>query len=468
MTRRTAATPLFHNTAAAWLWAISALFIIYGTSIPFQFTSEPGWAAEKFSRLSLNVLMSPESGRRASVPDMVQNILLFVPFGVFGMIAIGWRKYGIWRVALVTVMGAVLSSSVEVLQLFTIDRTSSLNDLLTNTTGALVGALCAPLATGTMRRLIAALLATGINVSEAMFPLVVAFAMVVLAAWHPFDASLDVGDLIPKARALVENPWQAGVFSDEGLDFLRWALFGVAAVAWLRQSGARHPVLVGAALGATAAVALEASQFIIGSRMPGLKDMSVQATGAVLGAGIAPWALGRWSPAFGALVVIGASWLGAAMQMLSPFVLAASPQPIVWFPFLAYYEFTSTQTVSHVIELALMFFPVGFLLTLANPGVSMWVGATITMLILAVPLEYAQAWVVGRFPDITDVGMSVGGGLLGVWAGRAGLARYQHELESSRHAPPAAELRDRARPGGSHEGYRPAVRRPQEEGPHRR
>lgn len=425
MTRRTAATPLFHNTAAAWLWALSALFIIYGTSIPFQFTSEPGWAAEKFSRLSLNVFMSPESGRRASVPDMVQNILLFVPFGAFGMIAIGWRKYGIWRAALVTVMGAVLSGSVEVLQLFTIDRTSSLNDLLTNTTGALLGGLCAPLATGTMRRLNAVLLATGINVSEAMFPLLVAFAMVVLAAWHPFDASLDVGNLIPKARALAENPWQAGVFSDEGLDFLRWALFGVAAVAWLRQSGARHSVLAGAVLGVAAAVGLEASQFIIRSRMPGLKDMVVQAAGAAAGAGLAPWMVGRWSPQVGILTVMATTWVAAAMQMLSPFSWAASRGPFEWFPFLAYYEFTSNQTVSHVIELSLMFFPVGFLLALVNPTTPLWVGTIVTLLVLDVPLEYAQGWVAGRFPDVTDIGVAVLGGLAGAWVGRAGFARYR-------------------------------------------
>jgi glycopeptide antibiotics resistance protein len=423
--------PFFNSTTAAWLWACSALFIIYGTSLPFNFTSEPGWAAQKLARVSLNVFMSPVTGRRASVPDMVQNVLLFVPFGLFGLLALGWRTYGIWRAACVIVLGASLSASVEILQLFTVDRISSLNDLMTNTTGAFVGVLCAPLAAGALRGLIAALRAVGITVSDAMFPLLVAAVVMVIAAWHPYDFSLDVGNLVPKVRSLLENPWQGSVPSDEGLDFLRCLLFGVAAAAWLRQNGARNPVLVGAAVGVLFTVSLESSQLIIGSRMPGLKDMVVQAGGAVVGAALAPWAVGRWSPALATVAVMAASWFAAAMQMLNPFSLAATPRPIVWVPFLAYYEFTSNQTVTHVIELALMFFPVGFVLTLANPRVPVWVGATITMFVLAVPLEYAQQFIAGRFPDATDVAVAISGGLLGAWVGRAGLSRYRSELGST-------------------------------------
>ena len=426
MTRR----PLIHSHTAAWLWALSALFIVYGTSIPFQFTMEPGLAAAKLARVPLNLFISSETGRRASIPDMVQNVLLFVPFGVFGMLAIGWRAYGVWRALVVTVTAACLSGGVEVLQLFTVDRTSSLNDLMTNTTGALVGALCAPIAGAILSRAFGAMRDAGLTASEASFPLLVAGAALVLAAWHPYDASLDVGHLIPKMRALLADPWQLGVLSDEGLDFVRSALFGAAAVAWLRQRHAPFPVSVAAFLGVVLVVGLEAGQFIIGSRMPGLKDMLVQAAGVLSGAWVAPWALRQATPIPGTLIVIVATWVAAAMQMLSPFALTKSPAPFEWFPFLAYYQFTSTQTVSHVVELSLMFFPVGFLLALANQGSSVWMGASITMLVLVIPLEYAQGWIVGRFPDITDIGVAVIGGLVGAWVGRAGYSRYRNEMRA--------------------------------------
>jgi hypothetical protein len=32
-------------------------------------------------------LLSPDTGRRLSIPDVVQNILLFVPFGALGFLA---------------------------------------------------------------------------------------------------------------------------------------------------------------------------------------------------------------------------------------------------------------------------------------------------------------------------------------------------------------------------------------------
>lgn len=434
MTRR----PLIHSHTAAWLWALSALFIVYGTSIPFQFTTEPGFAAAKLARVPLNLLVSPETGRRASIPDMVQNVLLFVPFGLFGMLAIGWRTYGLWRVAVVTVMAACLSVGVEVLQLFTTDRTSSLNDLMTNTSGALLGAVCAPIAGAILARVFAMLRTLGLTASEAAFPLLVAFAALVIAAWHPYDASLDIGNLIPKMRALVADPWQFDVVSDEGLDFLRSALFGVALVAWLRQIRSRRPVLTSVVIGVALVVALEAAQFVIRSRMPGLKDLVVQSAGLLIGSAMAPWAMGQATPIPGTLIVIVATWVAAAVQMLSPFALTKSPAPFEWFPFLAYYQFTSTQTVSHVVELSLMFFPVGFLLALANQGSSVGIGALITMLVLVIPLEYAQGWIVGRFPDITDIGVAVIGGLAGAWVGRAGYRRYRSEM---RTRPPARTKR---------------------------
>ena len=67
---------------------------------------------------------------------MVQNVLLFVPFGAFGALALANRWRVLTATAVVTLLGLALSTFVEALQLFTFDRTSSLNDVAKNTAGA--------------------------------------------------------------------------------------------------------------------------------------------------------------------------------------------------------------------------------------------------------------------------------------------------------------------------------------------
>jgi VanZ family protein len=46
--------------------------------------------------------------------------------------------------------------------------------------------------------------------------------------------------------------------------------------------------------------------------------------------------------------------------------------------------------------------------------------ALLATFLIAAPIEYAQGWVIGRYPDITDVALSLAGAWLGV---RAGLSK---------------------------------------------
>jgi hypothetical protein len=75
------------------LWWLFAIFIVYGATIPFHLTTDRAFIARKWSRVSLDPLVSPETVRHLSIPDTVQNVLFFVPFGVFGLLA-GTRRKG--------------------------------------------------------------------------------------------------------------------------------------------------------------------------------------------------------------------------------------------------------------------------------------------------------------------------------------------------------------------------------------
>lgn len=67
--------------------------------------------------------------------DVVANIVLFVPFGL----ALAWRgaRHDVRRA---TLAGLALSLAVEFSQVYTHNRIATVTDLMTNTTGAWLGA----------------------------------------------------------------------------------------------------------------------------------------------------------------------------------------------------------------------------------------------------------------------------------------------------------------------------------------
>jgi len=404
------------------LWLLWTLFIVYGTTIPFQFTTDSAFILDKLSHVTINPLISPDTGRRVSIPDTVQNVLLFLPFGVVGMLALRNRvRAAAARVALVAGFAALLGALVETLQLFTVDRTTSVSDVASDTIGAFAGALAAHAlfhaARGAMRRLRAFRLTD----VPSFYPMMVATIVLLIAAWEPFDFTLDVGDLVGKLRAFGHDPWQFVVVNDEGVEFIRYLLFGFVTASWLRELGVRGSALWAAIAGVVAAVGLEGSQWIVASRMPGLEDALVHAAGAVAGAALFQSTPRERSAAFWFTLLVLATWLSAALQMLSPFTVAAVRQPFVWLPFYSYYAWTSFETISHVIELMLMYFPMGFFLAvIVRRRRAVWLVAAAAAIAIAWPLEYAQGWIVGRYPDVTDIAMAVLGAWAGVWVGGPG------------------------------------------------
>jgi VanZ family protein len=71
--------------------------------------------------------------------DLVANVLLFVPFGMAAAWGGPWR-----RVRSAVLAGLLVSLCVELAQVFTHNRIATATDIVTNTTGALLGALLAP------------------------------------------------------------------------------------------------------------------------------------------------------------------------------------------------------------------------------------------------------------------------------------------------------------------------------------
>ncbi len=415
----------------AFLWLFTALFIVYGTTIPFHFVSDRSTVETNASRIVLNPLISPDTGRRVSISDVVQNILLFCPFGFFGVMALGRPRARLWRSLLVIALAALLSAVVETLQLLTIDRITSTADVTANTLGALVGVSAAIGGARFFDTSLTRLRASGVTGVPAFYPVMIGLIVVCVAAWEPFDVTLELGSVWSKLKALRVDPWQAGIPTDEGVAFLRYAMFSLAVSLYLRQLGVRSPGAAGMIPSACLGVALEGSQLFIAARMPGLEDALVNVAGAMGGAVVYARLPRVRSHALLCAALAGATAAAVAVQQLSPFTLSPVYRGFAWMPFRSYYEFTSALTLSHSFEALLMYFPLGFVLPLVMKR--SWQAESVAILValtIACPIEYLQGWVVGRYPDVTDPGLAVFGCWLGALAGGKGWMRFRAHLSA--------------------------------------
>jgi glycopeptide antibiotics resistance protein len=390
------------------LWLLYSLFILYGTLIPFELTLDAGIIRSNIAGISMIPFMDPD-GTRASIPDIVQNLLLFLPFGFIGYLTMV-RKYD-FSAIIVTFTGMALSSGVEIFQIFTIDRTTSMTDLVCNTGGAFLGAVSA--------MIVMDIYISTMNLSyfnhlrdDRFFALLLISAVIVgVGSLLPFDFTLDFGMFKSKVKSVIYNfPGFDPVLKDDLVVGFRFFLFSCVCGLWLRKKAVPAFFIIAILLSAFIGISLEWTQIIVKSRMPGFQDVVVILAGSILGGVFIKLIPEKLPPAIVALAVISATWLTAGVQVLSPFRFIPEHRGFNWIPFLSYYERTSFVALANFIESMLMFFPMGFILR------SVWNGTKkvywyilVPAVVMACTLEIPQGWVEGRYSDITDViGATIG------------------------------------------------------------
>lgn len=378
-------------------------------------------AAERLADAVSRFGLIPPDRTRVSLPDLLQNALLLLPFGVCGAIALR-RQFvsALPRLVLVAVAALCVSVAAEAAQLFTTDRVSSWSDVIMQTAGACVAAAGALLFETSAARRQHTLAVSAWTSSSIFFPAVLALAVVVGAAWAPFDVSLDAGAAWHKVKALRVDPWQGGVVSDEPLQFLRYAAFAIIVGTWLSERRVAGASMIAGGVASILGVALEASQLVFDSHMPGLRDALV----AVGGAGCGALAFATMSAPIrrhSALLVVAGSWIGGAVMMTSPFDFSSEAHGINWLPFRSFVDSTPLVTLQHVCDLALLHVPIGVALSrgTASPTRTRDDLRRLTALamtgsaLIQLTLEACQTFVPGRYADVSDIVLAAAFGLGG-------------------------------------------------------
>lgn len=125
------------DKTTAWpLALVYAALIVFASLFPFE-----GWRAQGLS--AWEFLSGPLPPHYWTGFDVATNVAGYAPLGfmlALGLTRSGWPRSAVW---LAFVMGTVLSLLMEFLQIYLPKRVPSNLDLLLNSAGTLLGALCA-------------------------------------------------------------------------------------------------------------------------------------------------------------------------------------------------------------------------------------------------------------------------------------------------------------------------------------
>ena len=136
MTGETRPAAILTRRHYALLALALAAFVVYGSLVPFQYQPLP-WS-EGLARFA-NVCREPV--RIDSRSDWLANVLLVVPLGYFlmGALCVDRRRPGLLAALAVLPCCLALSAAVEFAQLWFPPRVSSLNDIVAQGVGELLG-----------------------------------------------------------------------------------------------------------------------------------------------------------------------------------------------------------------------------------------------------------------------------------------------------------------------------------------
>ncbi|MDQ1830164.1 VanZ family protein [Massilia scottii] len=370
---------------------VFVVLIVYGSLYPFAGWREPG--APLFSFLFGGHV-------RVEKADLVQNVLAYMPFGLF-MVAWLMRstRFG---VALVTaaVAGGVLSLAMEAIQQFLPSRDASRIDLVLNIAGSMAGGVLASLLHGETLagpRLVA-LRAHWLRRGTLPNLGLAALALWALSQTSPLVPTLDMGQLRHGLALLYRSLQQPQAMQMAQMLTYACYLAGLGMVARTLTREGKPALLL---FGSLVACVLLLKIIIEG------RQLSLEAVAGAFAAWMFLLLASRMRrAAWMGIVLIGAGFVISEM--------APGPDGMVhgfnWIPLVG--QMQSLSGLQNILDIFWPFFAMAYLARLAAPiGHRQPVVVIGTVLIAAVVfwLEWSQQELPGRFGDITQVLLACAG-----------------------------------------------------------
>ncbi|HEX6533919.1 MAG TPA: VanZ family protein, partial [Gemmatimonadaceae bacterium] len=375
--------------------------------------------------------------RGIDVVDAARNVVLFAGFGVVFLVTTSAERP--WRaVGRITLEGFALSVSVEAVQLLSRTRTSSINDVTTNTIGALLGAGSIVIAVHLLHRARGMRTVAGVP----MFAIATAYAGVVSAeAFSPlYRRERDPGSGGSFGHRLVHALGTVRPFDPHRMSLLDVALFapaGVLAVVALGELGMPYgAACIVAAVGGTVLSAVVEVLHGVAGQPVEASAIASHALGIAAGAVLAWWSVppiaararsrrrGRVMLALYVLLLVAWAWRPFLPRTIVAEIHGQlTPRHLTPLGVLGASE--DLFGVMDLVEQFCLYFPLGLLLAvwpLRRRGA--W-SALFPGIWLALALEIGQIFVRDRIFDVTDLLVQCSAVAVGyIVATRAGYGRW--------------------------------------------
>lgn len=342
--------------------------IVYGSLYPFSFGA--GTTPQGAAAALLATWREPTSRG-----DIVSNILLYLPLGLFAARALTQRSWAV-RVALAMAIGTGLSVAVELVQFYSPSRTTRMSDVYANAMGTLLGAALA----GLLNRSIG--LPSGRDIDWRTFPLLL------LASWcgyrlFPYVPTIDLHKYWDALKPLVFAPRLAAL--DLYRHTVTWLVVAVLTEALFRV----HPRLAFALLVA----GILAMRILILDTVLSPAEVAGAALALTLWLALQsrlPWRTGAVALLLACLVIV---------QSLEPFSFIQEPRRFGWIPFLSFMQGSIETNIRSMFEKVFAYGSLLWLLSRAGLRLST---ATALSALLVLALRYAQVYLPARSAEITD------------------------------------------------------------------
>ncbi len=369
--------------------------ILYGSLYPFAFHAPPPGGAGALVTLLGTWSKTPGRG------DFASNILLYTPLGFFGGI-LARLHASLKRIALIVLLGATLSFSIELLQYYDTGRDTEATDFYANVAGTILGALFGR--------------SVGRNIRWSVLSGVPANPVpaLLLVAWlgyrlYPYVPTIDLHKYWNAIKPLVLHP------SATPYAIFRQTAFWMAICLLVEKiANGRRAVLL---FGIFAGLVTGASILIVTTWL----NLS-----QLIGMGIAfcLWRLTAEQSKYRITIAAGLVGVNVLALRLEPFEFSAEPGKFGLVPFLGFMQGSIDIDVQSFCE---KFFLYGVLIwLLRRTGLRM----AFTVILVASALfitSLAEIFIPGRSAEITDAAMALG--IAGVIALLDADAGAERELE---------------------------------------
>lgn len=347
--------------------------IAYGSLYPWHFE----WSRNTQGTWDTLLAGWPERVDRFVLRDVTVNVLLYFPLGLAAFLAVAHRHSRALAATLALLLGAALSTGIEIVQVYVPGRTSSLLDIVTNVAGALVG-ISAGLV---LQARIEALLLRPRRLARAAALLLCAWA---IFQFYPFFPALNHIQLRHSLAALA-----SGRLSLDGV----WA----DAAEWLAVALALRAVTVRMRWWWLAgALIVLAARLLIATR-----EVTPDEIGGVV---LACLLLAVIPQRFQLRAGVTAMALALVFRELEPFHFTATAQAFSWIPFVPTFE---SERQGAMVILSRKAFDYGALVWLLRKSGVRYVRSGLLVAAGLFWFELLQIYQPGRTPEITDAVVAV-------------------------------------------------------------